>query len=168
MTFGPANAMAAYLPDEFQIEGDESFVRELIAERQRRTASALNIREIATYERVELLNGSQWFSTNVAPAPRVTRYGFRTTVDLVALNGAAIGAGATALTLTTSTIPPAIAAVTPLPSWGSATTASGIFVYINDPLVFVRFTPATNVITITNNFGSNLTQCYFVLNYLKQ
>jgi hypothetical protein len=169
MTFGPANSRSSYLPTEFQVEGDEQFFRQLIAERERLTASILNIKEIAQYELQELLSGKQYFSTQAASLPRINRYGFRTTIDLVALNGGPIGAGATNLVLTTTTIPPAINGATiPLPSWGSATTATGVFIFINDPQVFVRFTPSTQTITITNNFGSNLNQCYFVLEYLKQ
>jgi hypothetical protein len=51
--------------------------------------------------------------------------------------------------------------------FGGATTASGVLLFLNEPLVFVRFTPSTQTITITNNYGSNLTQAYFVMEYIK-
>lgn len=169
MTFGPINTITTYLPPEFQVEGEEQFFRQLIAERERLTSSILNIAESGSYELKEQLSKQQWFSTNVAGQPLITRYGYRTTIDLVALNGGPIGPGATILTLTTSTIPPAINGYTiPLPSHGSATAVGGTSIFLNDPQVFFRFNAAANQITITNNFGANLTQCYVDLEYLKQ
>lgn len=161
-----------YLPPEFDIstQKNEKDVQQLIATRERLTANILNVKETALYDLQELVTGKQYWSTLAQPNRRVAnwRYGYRTTIDLVAINGAAIGAGATALVLTTATIPTApIGKITPLPSWGSATTATGVWLFLNDPLVFVRFTPATDTLTITNNYGSNLTQCHWVLEYLK-
>lgn len=170
MTFGPANALSSYLPIEFQIEGNEKFVRELIAQRQRLIASIVNIKENANYELRELLSAQQWFATNTVGQPQIQRYGFRTTADLVKLNaGVAIPAGVTALVLTANTIPPAIVGGTiPLPSHGSATDVNGVWYFLNDPNIFITFTPATQTITITNNLAVALTQAYFEFEYLKQ
>jgi hypothetical protein len=160
-----------YLPPEFDISTlkDPKDVQQLIAQRERLTATLLNIKEIAQYELVELISGKQYWSTTQFPRGVTKRYGYRTTIDLVALHGGVnIGAGATNLTLTAITVPVApIGAITPLPSWGSATTVTGIWLFLNDPQVYVRLNPATNVITITNNYGSDLTQAYWVLEYLK-
>lgn len=170
-TFGPANTISSYLPLEFQMEGDEEYVRELIAERERLTASILNIKENANYEKRELLSAQQWFSTNVAGQPLKPRYGFRTTADLVALNAAPIPPGVTLIVLTpppVATIPPAIVGGTiPLPSHGSATDINGVWYFLNDQNINITFTPATNTFTITNNLGVNLTQLYFEIEYLK-
>jgi hypothetical protein len=169
MTFGPINTISSYIPTEFQVEGDQKFFQELIAERQRLVASVVNIKENGNYELRELLSAMQWFSTNTAGQPYKARYGFRTVVDAVALNGGVIGAGATALVLTTTTIPPAIVGYTiPLPSHGSATATDGTSIFLNDPQVFFRFNGTTNTLTITNNYGANLTQCYIDIEYLKQ
>lgn len=168
MTFGPANAQTAYLPNEFQIEGDQEFINQLISERESLTASIVNTKEIAQYEKRELLSGQQWFTSNVNGA-LVAKYGYRTTVDLVALNGGNIGAGVTALVLTSSTSPPAISNyVSPLPSGGAAIATDGVSLFLNDPDVYVRFTSSTNTITVTNNYGADLTYCIFEIEYLKQ
>ena len=168
MTIGPANAQTAFLPIEFQIEGEESFFRTLISERERLTASIVNVKEIAQYEKRELLSGQQWFTSNVGGA-LVAKYGYRTTCDLVALNGGNIGAGVTVLTLTSSTVPPAISNyVSPLPSGGAAIATDGVSLFLNDPDVYVRFTASSNTISITNNYGADLTYCVFEIEYLKQ
>jgi hypothetical protein len=168
-SFGPANSISSYLPIEFDISDDFKKLQEDIAERERLTASIVNIKENANYERVELLSGQQWYSTQSVSVINIPRYGYRVVADLVALNGGNIGAGTTNLVLTTTTTPVLISGSTiPLPSHGSATSVSGVYLFLNDPQVFVRFTPATQTISITNNFGSDLTQCYWVMEYLKQ
>jgi hypothetical protein len=177
MTFAPANTQTAFLPVEFQVEKEEKLFKELIAKRERLTATILNVKEIAQYELRELLNGQQWFNPGTSQAysqtsTRMPRYGFRTTFDLVALNGGVIPAGATTLTLTAATIPPLIPfanSLIPTDGYGAATNATE-FYFINDPLLFVRtnlMTTAVQQITVTNNTGSDLTQCFWVMEYLK-
>lgn len=85
MTFGPPNSISSYLPIDFQIQGDENFVRELIAERQRLTANIINIKENGNYQNSELLTAQQWFSTSAAGQPYKTRYTYRMVVDFGAL-----------------------------------------------------------------------------------
>ena len=173
MSFAPINSVSSYLPIEFYLPDDEDLAKDFISKRERLTADILNLKENANYELRELLTAQQWFSTVTPPATPRQRYGYRTTVDLVALNGGvAIPAGVTNLVLpanATVGIPAAIIGYTlPLPSHGSALAADGVSLFLNDPFVYVRFTSATNTISITNNYGANLTQCYFVLEYLKQ
>lgn len=171
MTFGPINTQSSYLPIEFDMPPDDGIMREIITMRERLTASIVNLKENANYEKRELLSAQQWFMTTspTVNSPDKKRYGYRTVIDLVALNAGVIGAGATVITLTTTTIPPAIIGYTlPLPSHGSALAADGVSIFLNDPQVFVRFNSSTNQLTITNNYGANLTTCYFVLEYLKQ
>src|SRR5882672_4310632 len=123
-TYGPINARTAFLPPEFDIAEGEENLQELISQRERITASAVNLREISSYELAELVNGQQWFSTTTYPQPRISRYAYRSTFDLVALNGGvSIPAGATTLTLTANTRPPLIPFVNsliPLDGWGGA------------------------------------------------
>lgn len=167
MSFAPANTASTYLPVEFQIPEDDLFY-EFISKRERLTASILNLKENANYQKIELLSAEQWFNP-VSSTSLIARYGFRVTADLVQLNGGVIGAGVTNIVLTTSTQPAAINGMTDfLEGYGGATSASGVKISLPDPQVFVRFTPSTQTITITNNFGSNLTQCYYVFEYLKQ
>lgn len=164
----PLNTQSSYLPIEFDLPDDEKVSRELISKRQRLIASIVNIKENANYEKRELLSAQQWFSSTVS-GYIITQYGFRTTVDCVDLNGGALGAGATVLVLTGATSPPAISGYTnPLPSHGAALATDGTSIFLNDPLVFFRFVSATNTLTVTNNYGFNLTWCVVVLEYLKQ
>lgn len=172
MTIAPSNTQSSYLPAEFQVEGDEQFFRQLIAERERITSSIVNIKENAQYEKRELLSAQQWFSSNNNGAIK-TNYAYRTSFDLVALNGGNIGAGVTSLTLTATTQPPLISFVNlliPLHGFGAATTTGTIFVFVNDPNLYVQFdnsVPAAQKVVITNNLGVNLTQLYWVFEYLK-
>lgn len=170
MTFAPINSNSTYLPGEFELPQGE-LLRDFISKRERLTASILNIKENANYQKIEQLSGQQWFVLTSAQTAsnQIPRYGFRLAVDLVALNGGPIGAGATTIVLTPSTQPSSILGSTiPLPSGGSATTVTGRYLFLNESRVFVDFQPSTQTITITNNFGSNLTQCYYEFEYLKQ
>lgn len=172
MTYAPANTLSNYLPIEFQVEGNEEFFRQLIAERERLTATILNVKESSQYELIEILNAQQWFSTSSATT-KTTSYAFRLTFDLVALNaGVAIPGGVTTLALTATTQPPLInipTAIQPLHGFGAANNGTN-FYFINDPLVFVRTNIWNNVtqqIIITNNSGAALTQAVWVFEYLK-
>lgn len=168
MTFTPINSQGGYLPVEFDVGMDSDDFQEFIAKRERLTASIVNVKVNGQYELQELQSARQWYGVASATQSNIKRYGYRTVVDLVALNGAAIGAGVTTLTLTNSSVPRSISNYKiPLPSGGSATATDGISIFLNDPQVYVRFNGSTNTLTITNNYGANLSQCYFVLEYLK-
>ena len=160
----PGFYIDGFLMEEFFLPVDERNRAMAIEQRERHTASVLNIREIAIYETLEIQNGQQWFSGNI---------GFRTTFDLVALNGGvSIPPGVTTLTLTTTSEPPLITfqnSLVPTPSFVSATSTTTKF-YFNDPLLGVVFdnsVPAAQTVTITNNTGETLTQCFWVFNYYK-
>jgi hypothetical protein len=174
MTFGPANSQSAYLPPEQDFPEDEDLFREILAERERLTATILNVKENAQYEKVELLSGQQWFSQTVDMAI-VTSYIFRLTFDLVALNGGVpIPPGITTrdLVLLVNPQPSPInipTAIQPVHGFGAANNGIN-FYFINDPLVFVRtniWTNASQQIIITNNSGAPLTQCVWVMEYIK-
>lgn len=171
MTFGPANTQTSYLPPEQDFPEDIKLYREILANRERLTATILNIKENAQYEKRELLTAQQWFSS-VQNGAIKTSYTLRLTFDLVALNGGPIGAGATVLTLTTTTQPPLITvptAIQPVHGFGAAFNGTAWF-FINDPLVFVRTNNWTSVLqqlNITNNTGANLTIATFVMEYIK-
>ena len=172
MTYGPINSQTSYLPPEFDIPKDQEMFQEFIALRERLTASIVNIKENAQYEKVEVLTGQQYFSTFNEGAIK-TSYTYRTAFDLVALNGANIPAGTTTLTLTTTSVPPLIkftTALIPVHMFGAATTTGTVFVGINDPNLSVQFnnsTPTAQTIVIVNNLGVALTQLYWVMEYIK-
>lgn len=172
MTFGPANTQQAYLPPEQDFPEDSKLFREILSSRERLTATILNIKENAQYEKVEILTGQQWF-TSAASGATKTSYTIRLTFDLVALNGGvAIPIGTTTLSLSTSTQPAKInipTAIQPVHGFGAANNGTN-FYFINDPLVFVRtnvWTNATQQIIIQNNSGATLTQCVWVMEYIK-
>src|SRR2546429_5154363 len=85
MTFGPANTLSSYLPIQFQVEGDEEFFRQLIAERERLTATIVNIKENAQYEKQEIITGQQWFTSQVSGALK-SNYIYRLAFDLTTFN----------------------------------------------------------------------------------
>lgn len=174
---GPANSQSVFLPSEVQFGSDPERMNELLAKRERLTATCMNLREIAQYQTVEVRTGQSWFGNSPVNQPNQPRQGYRLTFDLVAMNLAefaspVIGAGATTLTLTASTVPAAIqisAALTPTDGYGACTNATR-FYFIDHPLVFVDtniWTNTSQTITITNNTGSDLTQAYFVFEYIK-
>jgi hypothetical protein len=172
MTFGPQNTYFGFLSTQFDLPEKSDEQRKFINERMRLTASILNLKSSGLYQKQELVNGDQWF-TSVVDGQYIPKYGFRTVFDLVELNGGLpIPVGVTVFpALTPITNPPNINGITnPLPSYGSATIAGPIYVFTGTDFN-VRFdntVPASQVITITNNAGSPLTQCYWAFNYLKQ
>lgn len=172
MSFSPASSQSSFLPVEFDISSNEELFRELIAKRERLTASIVNIKENAQYEKRELLTAQQWFSSYASGALK-TNYSYRLSMDLVELNGGNIPNGVTTtLALSSSTQPPLISvpnSIQPLHGFGAANNATNFF-FLNDPLVYVRtnvWTGALQQISITNNTGAALTQAIWVFEYLK-
>ncbi len=174
MTFAPANSISSFLPIEFQVEGDEQFFRQLISERERLTASIVNVKENSNYEMTELLSGQQWFTSNIGGQLN-PNFGFRLSFDLVALNGGSIPNGTTVIALPTSTatgVPIVISyanGLIPLHGFGAATIGTTYY-FINDPQIFVRYTNTSTTVqsvTVINSTGSSITQMYWVFEYLK-
>lgn len=171
----PVNAQSAFLPPEQDYPDDNKLLREILTNRGRLVSNIINVKETAQYEEREIITGQQWFSSIVSGAIK-TNYGYRLTFDLVALNGSSIAnGGTTTIALPTDpTIgtPTAIAyanGLIPLDGYGAATNGTTYY-FINDPLVYVRFTNTSTTVqsvNITNNSGGVLTQCYWVFEYLK-
>ena len=90
--FGPINTRQPYLPPEFQLSEDDTQARDEISQRERLTATILNVKTNGQFEIRELLTGEQWFSNQTdfkaqgSGANRSERYGYRQVFDLVALN----------------------------------------------------------------------------------
>lgn len=141
----------------------------------KRITDSVNFKEGGLYQLREEANFQRFFPNPTGVTnPFQLRNGYRTTFDLVYLNGGPIPIGVTNLTLTATTQPPLIptnnGVLIPTDGWGAATIAGPIYYFINDPLLYVRFdntNPNAQVIKITNNTGSPLTQCYWVFFYLK-
>jgi hypothetical protein len=170
MTFGPIDTYFSFLPEEFSLPGEYEESRRIIEERERLNASILNIKSNGNNQKIVQMNGDQWF-TKVVQGQFFPKYGFREAFDLVEMNGGPIPPGVTNLNLTPITQPPNITGITnPLPSFGSGTIPGPIYVFTGTDfnVTFNNTVPAAQVITITNNTGVNLTQCYWVFNFLRQ
>lgn len=135
----------------------------------KRIADSVNYKESALYTLQEVANFQRFFPNQSGFTDNTfnLRNGYRTTFDMVKLNGANIAVGVTNLVLTSSTEPPAINGVLyPTRGVGGA-VANSVFYFVNDPLIYVRFTPATQTITITNNSGFVITSFIWTMEYLK-
>lgn len=161
MSFSPTNSQTAFLPTYVNLQADEEQLRIVLTSYLTNIAYGVNLREIAQYETVELLNGQQFFDPNDA---QKKRYGFRKVFPT-----GAIASGATAL------IPHGI-------------TQQTIFTYIGGgvvtdfpdyrPLPYVSVTgvaacidirvDATNIIIVNGTgAGPNITSGIVTLEYLK-
>jgi hypothetical protein len=87
MTYGPNFGLSNYLDIEFLIPKELDELQEWIANRERLTADIMNIKEMGNYDKIEFVNGQQWFTT---ANNQVKRYAFRKVFE-----GGAIAAGAT-------------------------------------------------------------------------
>jgi hypothetical protein len=162
MTFGPSNTVSTYLPPEFQLTGEMQDIVDLIAQRERQTASIVNIKENANYQNLETLTAQQWFSTNAAGQPKVPRYTFRKVIDFGALPAAAgaksVAHGISAVNANfIFTKISAVARNPAVPFW------------LPIPYVIPGGTDhATNVnIQVATATYAAYTQCYVVLEYIK-
>ncbi len=136
----------------------------------KRIADAVNKKEGGLFQLQENANFNQYFkyTSGTNPDPNNFRNGYRTTYDLVALNGGPIPVGVTNIVLSGAYLINGI--LIPTRAYGGATIAGPIYVFINDPQLGVRFNntnPAAQVIIVTNTTGSPLTQAYWVIEYLK-
>lgn len=179
MTLGPPNTQSSYLPPELDFTVDERLFRELVSKRERLTATLLNVKENAQYEKRELLSGQQWFSQQVSGATK-TNYVYRISFDLTTFNApflprVPVPIGVTTFTLNASptvTQPTSINIPTnifPVHGFGAAINGTNFF-FINDPLLFVRtniWTNALQQVIVTNNTGAPLTWCVWVMEYIK-
>jgi hypothetical protein len=170
--FGPQNALTVFLASGFTLPDDEDEYTDAINTRENLTADAVNLREIAQYEQREVITGQQWFDPfpggGSYNGPQTqNRTGYRFTIDLVMLNSGPIRAGATTLRIQ----PPLLGLTVPTKCFGAATIVGPTYVFF--PSMFIDFTvnnanPNKQTLTITNNVGSDLMQCYATIEYLKQ
>lgn len=157
------------LPISLDVNPDEKGYQDTLLLYLRRIANSTNTKQSGLFLLQETANFEQWFQTSTPTSgnSQQNRNAYRLTMDLVALNGGPIGATAT-IVLTTTTQPVApIGYLYPVQGFGGALDTIGKSYFLNDPNVYIRFTSSTNTISVTNSTGSNLTQCYFVFEYLK-
>jgi hypothetical protein len=181
MAFSSDRALQSnQLPLSIDFPEEPTQLRETLETSYKRTVGAMNKKEGSLYPLQEVANFQQYFEysdqTKFIPDPNDFRNGYRTTFDLIALNFKQFGSmtipvGVTILTLSSTTTPPLINGIlNPTRGYGGATIAGPIYVFINDPQLYVRFNNTVSTaqqIIITNNTGFVLTQVNWVIEFLK-
>ena len=152
------------LPISFDINPDEPGFQATLLLFIRRIANAANTKESGLFLLQENASFQQWFGST----PQENRNGYRTTFDLVALNGGPITPGVTAIILSPTTQPPEINGyMFPVQGFGGSLDTTGVSYFPSDPNVTITYTNSTNTISITNNTANNLTWAVWVMEYLK-
>lgn len=153
------------LPISLNVNPDDKDFGNILLLYLRRIANAVNTKESGLFLLQENASFEQWFQV---ANPQQNRNGYRITVDLVALNGGNIPAGATNIVLTAVTQPKAINGyLYPVQGFGGALDTGGLSYFLNDPDIYIRYNSSTNTIIIQNNSGNALTWCVWVMEYLK-
>lgn len=154
------------LPISLDVNPQDTEFQDILLLYLRRVANAVNTKESGLFLLQENANFEQWYQLG---NPQQNRNAYRTTVDLVSLNGGNIPTGSTNIVLTSSTQPPLIKGyLYPVQGFGGAVDTDGLSYFLNDPSIYVRYQNSTNTIIITNNSGNALTWCVWVQEYLKQ
>jgi hypothetical protein len=159
-TFLPANSKTSFVETSTVFPEDQSQLLIQLTSRDTTLAYAINIREIAQYETVELLNGQQFFTPGSAQAKR---FGYRKVFLLPATVAGA-----------TTNIAHGLSGVTAYTHiYGCATTA----VPDDRPIPYASATAVnqqievkilgTNIVVINGAAAPNITGGFIVLEYLK-
>jgi hypothetical protein len=166
MTFSSDPALNTnQLPISLDVDPEEKNFQSILLLYLRRVANAVNTKENGLFLLQETASFEQWYQI---ANPQQNRNGYRTTVDLVNLNGANIPTGITNIVLSSSTQPTNINGyLYPVQGFGGAIDTSGISYFLNDPNVYIEYNNSTNTIIINNNSGNALTWCVWVMEYLK-
>jgi hypothetical protein len=167
MTFSSDNPLNTnQLPISLDVNPGDNEFENILLLYLRRVANAVNTKESGLFLLQENASFEQWYQTG---NPQQNRNGYRTTIDLVVLNGGNIPMGSTSLVLSSSTQPTNIMGyMFPVQGFGGAIDANGLSYFLNDPDIYVRYQASTNTIIIQNNSGSALSWCVWVMEYLKQ
>lgn len=153
------------LPISLDVNPEDKEFQNILLLYLRRVAQATNTKESGFFLLQETANFEQWYQIG---NPGQNRNGYRTTVDLVFLNGGNIPTGTTNIVLSSSTQPPIINGyLYPVQGFGGAVDTGGLSYFLNDPSIFIRYQNSTNTIVIQNNSGNALTWCVWVMEYLK-
>jgi len=180
MTFGPPNPLSSNLAADFDLPSTPEGIRQFMLIRERQTASIVNVKENAQYEKFELITNVQYFNTGTTQgssttASRLPRPGFRKVIDFGALPNNALKSVAHGLTLDDGVNPstwfftkiyatafdPTVGAelIISLPYYDIAAGA------VANPIAISA--DQTNVKITTTSNRTNFTRCYVILEYLK-
>jgi hypothetical protein len=166
MTFSSDNPLNTnQLPISLDVNPEDKEFNSILLLYLRRIANAVNTKESGLFLLQENAPFEQWYQIG---NPQQNRNAYRTTVDLVYLNGANIPTGTTNIVLSSSTQPMNISGyLYPVQGFGGAIDTSGLSYFLNDPDIYVRYNNSTNTITIQNDTSNALTWCVWVMEYLK-
>jgi hypothetical protein len=150
--------------------GEEGFESTLLLY-LRRIANATNTKNSGLHLLQETANFEQWFQSSPTTdgSSQQNRNAYRITIDIIALYGGKFPDMTTdTVPLSASTQPPEINGyVYPVQGYGGATDTEGNSYFPSDPNVTISYKSSTNTLTITNNTANELTQLYWVMEYLK-
>lgn len=162
----PANAQQSFLPNDLIIPDDWAEANLILTDYFRNLVDALNDKEIAQYNTVELVTGQKWFTPGDATK---LRYVYRKIIDFGALPNAATKSVAHGITTTATTVFTRIYATATDPA--ASTTNSAIPIPYVDPAVLANGieinVDATNVNIITAANYTAYTTTYVVLEYIQ-
>lgn len=166
MTFSSNQSLNTnQLPVSLDINPEEKEFGNILLLYLRRVANAVNSKGSGLFLLQETANFEQWYQIG---NPQQNRNAYRTTADLVNLNGGNIPNGSTSLVLSSLTQPAIINGyLYPVQGFGGAVDTSGVSYFLNDPDIYIRYNSSTNTIIIQNNSGNALTWCVWVMEYLK-
>ena len=167
MTFDPERSQAAFIPTSIILSDDWSEAQLVLTDYLKKSAEAINAREIAQYQDAnvsggnnisETVTGQAWYTVGDA---NKFRYGSRTVVIMGALANAGATTVAHGISVTSSTVFTHIWGVAnnpgtlsyPLPNSG----ASEVSVEVN----------GTNVIVTTTTDLTAFTDCFVVLEWIE-
>lgn len=159
MTFNPINSQAVFIATSRNFNVEEEDLPVILSQYYREIAYAVNVKEIASYDTAELLNGQQYFDPNNA---QKKRYVYRKVFS--------VGAVAAGATLNTNHSITSITAFTRI--YGTCITDVVDF----RPLPYASVTANANIelrasatqFTIINGAASpNITSAFVILEYLK-
>jgi hypothetical protein len=153
------------LPISLDVNPKEKDFENILLLYLRRVANAVNTKASGLFLLQETANFKQYYQIG---NPQQNRNAYRTTTDLVFLNGGNIPTGSTSIVLSSTTQPPNIIGfLYPVQGYGGAIDTNGLSYFLNDPSIYVRYNNSTNTIIIQNNSGNALTWCEWVMEYLK-
>jgi len=162
MTFQPINSLTSYLPTDIILPDDPEELRRILDDLLKKMTDAVNDKEIAHYNTVELLSGQKWFTSG---NPQKFRNGYRKVIDFGALPNSATKSVAHGITFDANTTFTRI--------YGTATDPVGIFalpIPFSDPTALnanVSLTiDATNVVITTGINRAAYTKCYVIAEWL--
>jgi len=166
MTFLPANSITSYVPPDINLPEDPKKMRDELNDTLTRIIDALNDKDIAHYNTVEVVNGQKFFIDGYTQKFRnvyrkVINFGaLPNTASKTIAHGITTNANTTFTRIYGTATDPSAATITkaiPIPYIDPSALANGIELYID----------ATNVVITTAADYSDYSTAYIILEWLQ-